>query len=349
MQEQKRVSVKDIAARLHVSLSTVHKALTGKPGVSEARRQEILAAAEEMGYVVNDVAQSLSRKDIHIGIIMPSRWPEYFDQLKSGMAAQIESLQAHKVSGFFYTISSELSAGNTRQLLEWIVENEIDAILCCPSLYSISPSVIHALDQTGRPVFWVGGGVGNPLSVSDITIDAPLCGRLAADFLTCTTPSPVKAAVFTGSMGIDVHRGKTEAFSDRIRSAGGEVLAVCETGDDPDRAAAAVEELFRIHSGINAIYVSTSMSEPVCRYLAQHGLAGTVRLLGTDLFDVLKDYMKQGIMQATICQNQEQVGQAAVQCAYEYLSKRSSYGNTDWLPDRQILIRPTLLLRANIE
>ena len=78
MQNQKRVSVKDIAARLHVSLSTVHKALTGKPGIGEARRQEIIKIAEEMGYSVNTAGQTLSRKSINIGVMIPSLWQEYF-------------------------------------------------------------------------------------------------------------------------------------------------------------------------------------------------------------------------------------------------------------------------------
>ncbi|MBQ8003764.1 MAG: helix-turn-helix domain-containing protein, partial [Oscillospiraceae bacterium] len=59
--QEKRASVKDIAARLHISLSTVHKALTGKPGVSEARREQVRSVAEELGYVVNTAAQSLAR------------------------------------------------------------------------------------------------------------------------------------------------------------------------------------------------------------------------------------------------------------------------------------------------
>ena len=65
----KRVTVKDIASRMGISLSTVNKALTGKPGVSEERRAEVVAVAKEMGYVVNHMAQSLSRKPIHIGIV----------------------------------------------------------------------------------------------------------------------------------------------------------------------------------------------------------------------------------------------------------------------------------------
>ena len=70
---QKKISVKDIAEEHNISLSTVHKALTGKAGISEARRKEVVETAQRMGYVVNTIAQSLARKDINIGVAMPSK------------------------------------------------------------------------------------------------------------------------------------------------------------------------------------------------------------------------------------------------------------------------------------
>ena len=51
--EQKRVTIKDIAARLGVSYGIINKALTGKSGISDEMKQRILTTAEEMGYRVN--------------------------------------------------------------------------------------------------------------------------------------------------------------------------------------------------------------------------------------------------------------------------------------------------------
>ena len=82
---KEKVTVKDIASRMGISLSTVNKALTGKTGISEARRAEVIAVAKEMGYVVNHVAQSLSRKPMHMGIVIPSDWQQYFSPVEYGM------------------------------------------------------------------------------------------------------------------------------------------------------------------------------------------------------------------------------------------------------------------------
>ena len=88
---QKKVTVKDIAARMGISLSTVNKALTGKSGISEKRRGEVIAVANEMGYVVNHVAQSLSRKPMKLGIIIPSLWQQYFASVEAGWRRSLKS------------------------------------------------------------------------------------------------------------------------------------------------------------------------------------------------------------------------------------------------------------------
>ena len=340
-----RPSMKDIADKLHISLATVHKALAGKPGVSEVRRQQVVSAAREMGYVANTAAQSLARKDINLGILMPSMWQEYFSDMRAGILSRIDALRGHsKINGIFRYLSSEADCEGIRA---WAQEMSIDAILYCPSMDSINRAAADALKDMKLPIFCVGEGLDGVSSAADIFIDAALSGRLAADFLKCTHPTGLEAAIFTGSLKVASHRIKADAFCSRISDGGGMVAAVIETHDDAATAEAEIARLLQSRPNVNGIYVSTSTSEPICRYIDRH-LRGRVTLIGTDIFDALKDYMKSGVMHATICQNQELVGQSAVTRAYEHLSKFSSYKSGSEA-DGRILIRPTLLLCANIE
>lgn len=348
MQEDKRTSVKDIAARLNISLSTVHKALTGKPGISEARRRQVIAAAEEMGYVVNTVAQSLARKSFHLGIVLPSQWQEFFLLLKAGIEAQLQTMVEYKVTGIFYALPSDPAPQEAERLRNWLYSSRVDAVLYCASNHRLNALAGAVLSGVEQPVFWVGGSSSVAFSAANITVDASLTGKLAADFL-CTATGCVQAAVFTGSMENDIHREKVEAFCLRIAANGGTVLEICQTEDDPARTASAVAALLNTHPGVNAIYVSTSTSAPVCAYLQAHGYAGKIRLLGTDVFDTLQTYIQNNTMQATISQNPEEVGKLAVTAAYEYLHRTNSYGNTDWIPQRLFLVKPSLLLKANLE
>ena len=48
-----KVTIYDIARQAGVSTTTVHKALHGQKGVSDAKRQEILLLAQNMNYARN--------------------------------------------------------------------------------------------------------------------------------------------------------------------------------------------------------------------------------------------------------------------------------------------------------
>ena len=349
MSRSKQVSVKDIAGELHISLSTVHKALTGKPGVGEKRRREVLECAARLGYTVNTAAQSLSRKGVRLGIVMPAAWQEYFGPIREGMEERIAALRECRVEADFCYLPADTPKHGMEILRSFLEQYRPDALLYCPSHHSINEMAVSALSGITVPIFWVGGGVHNPLNAPAIAIDAALCGKMAADFLSCTVRERMYAAVFTGSLQSAVHKAKTDAFCTRIAEQGGRATRICETEDDPAKADAAVRALFAEAPHTNAIYVSTLTSGPICRYLDERGLAGHVMLIGTDLFEALRDYMRRGVMQATVFQNQRRVGESAVEYACEYLNRKNSYGSESWQAKEQILIAPQLLLRANIE
>lgn len=349
MQEQKQPSVRDIAEALHISLSTVHKALTGKPGISEARRRQVLETAESLGYRVNTVAQTLSRKQLTVGVILPDRWQEFFSPMKQGITEQLAELEAQKLRGIYCHIPPAPGPEAWERLRQWLRQEAPDAVLYCASHYAINELALEVLRESGCPFFWVGGSPEQPESISSITVDGGYTGRLAADFLSCVRGKTLNAAVFTGSLKIPVHRVKTEAFLRRLAENGGRNLAVYQTEDDPQKTLQAFEGLLSEHPEVNAVYVSTATSEPVCRILEERGLADKITLLGTDIYESLAVWIKKGIMKATVDQNQEEVGRLAVRTAYEYLHKTSTYGTTDWRPRPQLLVKPELLLRANVE
>jgi len=63
--------MKDMARHFGVSLNTIHKAIAGKPGVSEATRKKIMDYADANGYKLNAMASFLKRKNIKIAVCLP--------------------------------------------------------------------------------------------------------------------------------------------------------------------------------------------------------------------------------------------------------------------------------------
>lgn len=342
-----QVSIKDIANELHISLSTVHKALTGKPGVSDEKRQEVIKTAQRMGYVVNSIAQTLARKAIKLGIVIPSSWSDYFTDMKKGIEEKILSLQKYKVQGLFYYLSSDLANEEAAHLMAWIKTEKIDALIYCPSSYSVEQGFFLRLKNLGIPVFFAGDSFETDGATSVIAIDAELSGKLAADFLHILHRSNLRAAVLTGSLSNKPHKLKTDAFRKRVRSNGGKVIGVFETGDDNQIAYESMDKI--CSSGANSLYVSTATSLSVCKYIAEKGLEDKISLLCTDVFDELQYYMKKGIAKATICQNQDAVGKRAVRAAYDYFISKHSYGRENVRINSRLFVRPHLMILADID
>lgn len=65
------VKLKDIAAALGVSVVTVSNALSGKPGVSETLREEILGKARELGY---DCSRYDRQQEVRIGVLVSEKY-----------------------------------------------------------------------------------------------------------------------------------------------------------------------------------------------------------------------------------------------------------------------------------
>ena len=70
---KRNVTIHDVAQAAGVSGGTVHNALYGKKGVSDAVRKNILRISEELGYKPNMVASALKRKPRKIIVSFPSQ------------------------------------------------------------------------------------------------------------------------------------------------------------------------------------------------------------------------------------------------------------------------------------
>jgi len=81
-----RITIKDIAKELGVSISTVSKALKDSHEISEATREKIKAFADFYHYKPNSLALKLrSKKTMVIGIIIPKIVHHFFSRVISGI------------------------------------------------------------------------------------------------------------------------------------------------------------------------------------------------------------------------------------------------------------------------
>ena len=81
------VTLKDIAQKLDLAVSTIGRALTDDPQISEATKVRVRAAAAELGYVAHSAARAMrSGKSTLIGLIIPDIENEFYGKLAKALA-----------------------------------------------------------------------------------------------------------------------------------------------------------------------------------------------------------------------------------------------------------------------
>lgn len=94
---KRKVTLKQIAKELDVSISTVSKSLRNSPEISEDTRQKVQAFAKLYNYKPNNIALSLkNRKTKTIGIIIPEIVHHFFATVISGIE-QVANEQGYNV------------------------------------------------------------------------------------------------------------------------------------------------------------------------------------------------------------------------------------------------------------
>ena len=82
------VTIRQVAKRLHLSITTVSRALDGYGDVAAKTRQRVIRTAREMGYVPSRAARQLRRQRADtIGYIIPGRPPYFTDPFSSEFIA----------------------------------------------------------------------------------------------------------------------------------------------------------------------------------------------------------------------------------------------------------------------
>ena len=93
-----RITLKDIAKELNISVNTVSKALNNKSKVSKELSKKIKETAERLGYEKNVLASSLSKNPIKIGVLIVGFDENYYQYTIKGLKQAENDLRDNKVS-----------------------------------------------------------------------------------------------------------------------------------------------------------------------------------------------------------------------------------------------------------
>ncbi len=143
-----KMTMKEIAEKLNISITTVSRALNNKSDVGEDTRKAVIDLAQELDYTPNEMAVSLrKRRSNLIGLVLPRVEHYFFSTILKGI---VSSAQKDN----FAVILSESShiPQKESELIGRLIGMNVSGIILAPCRNEIDNSYIKIMEKNNIPM-----------------------------------------------------------------------------------------------------------------------------------------------------------------------------------------------------
>ncbi|MFW6377867.1 MAG: LacI family DNA-binding transcriptional regulator [Bacillota bacterium] len=143
---EENITIKDIAKKSGVSVTTVSRVLNEKPDVNDQTRAKVLKIIEESNYRPNGMARSLVINQTYsIGLIIPDINNPYFPEVARGVEDQA---QDSSYSVIFSSTDNKLE--REKDVIDLMLHKRVDGLIVSLSL--ANRSILERLEAKNIPV-----------------------------------------------------------------------------------------------------------------------------------------------------------------------------------------------------
>ncbi len=235
MNDNKQMTMKDIARELGVSVATVSRALSDSPSISRKRRQEIQQFAREHNYFPNVIAEQLrhSRRNPSraIGVIVPEIVHYYFSSILDGIEAEASQRGYHLI-----VAKSNESYEREVQICEEMFKNKVCGIIVSQAKDTERYDHFLHLDAAGVPLVFYDR-ICPALNASRVVVDDYKGTMNAVNHMIETGCKRI--AFFGTSMSIIIGKNRYNGYRDALYEHGIQLdealVRICDNRADAER------------------------------------------------------------------------------------------------------------------
>ena len=329
----KSVTIKDVAKAAGVSYSTVSRALSGSPEISDATRERIIQICKEMNYTANTVARAMVMKSTKLlGLILPS----INNPFMSEMAYHIDR-QARARGYNIILCNSSGDPEQEREQFELMIGRQVDGVLLLPALAD-SYAMLHPY-LSRIPTVFVGDNL-REAPESYVSVDNFRGAQLGVEYLYGLGHRDI--LYFGRRRGSTTHQLRAEGYAAACRE-----LGIREQYCNNMFSTTSVKygyqqamQLFQQERGYTAIFAATDTNALGIMQAAEElgiDIPGDISLLG---FDNIRDSGLPRIDLTTIEQPKKLLASVAVDILLDKITNElSGYSHR--------IISPALVERAS--
>ncbi|RSK44421.1 LacI family DNA-binding transcriptional regulator [Hymenobacter perfusus] len=332
-----KASITDLAQQLGVSVSTVSRALSDHPGISDATKKKVWKLAKELHYQPNHMAAGLRKgRSNLLGVLVPHIDGHFFTMIVKG----IETV-ASKAGYNIMICQSNEDVAHERKNIETLLSAQVEGILVSMSRTTRDFRHFEKVRKQEIPLVFFDR-VLDGLDVSAVVLDDREGGYQSTKHLIKQGCRHI--AHFGGPQHLNIYKNRRQGYIDALLEAGlplqEELIFYCDmTLEDGIRG---MQQMLALPTPPDAVFSASDFSVVgALQELKRRKLRvpQDIALVGfsNEMFTSLTEPML-----TSVDQRCEQMGQSAVRLFLEMREESS----TTFSP-RRVVLQPDLLIRES--
>jgi len=205
-----RVSLKDLANELGVSIATVSRALRNSPEIGEGMRERVQSLAQSLHYRPNPFARSLRREAPKvIGVVVPNLVTHYYSAVLDGIEDE-----AAKEGYSIISANSHEDYALEAQAIDNFISMHVSGIVACLAQTTTEYSHFAELKDMGIPLVFFGRTC-LPEKFSCVTANGDEAAQMATDHLIDTGSKRI--AFIGGPNHLDMVKRRKHGYLESLR------------------------------------------------------------------------------------------------------------------------------------
>lgn len=319
-----KVTIKDIAAKAGTSVTSVHRALYGRKGISDDLRTKILTEVEDSNYRMDEAASLLRRGQFHITVLLPK--PEgqerfYYRGLWDGIYRGTEEIRKNKVKITF--VEASRGVNHISEALEHLYDETDESlhglITICDD--DEAKGWIQRFIRRGTKVALVDRGTDIENICCCMETSSSDMGHLAVNMMEFLMEKKEEGSLIlvNGPKHRGSYRTYATAVKERITGIHPDMKVIIIDGYEEQEGRETLKKLLK-EEKIKGIIASCARATYwVCDAVEKMQLEAPPPIVGTDVFEELKPFFDSGVLQASIYQSHCEHGEKALRYLYESL------------------------------
>jgi LacI family transcriptional regulator len=338
------VTSKTIADMAGVSRGTVDRVLNNRGDVSEATKQKILTIVKLLDYKPNKAGQILvnQQKNIKIGCIIIDAANPFYDELLRGINQKVEEYLSWGIEVVVKRVTFESKV--QCECIDELLKMGISGLVIQPVNEAPLAQKLRQLSGAGIPVVTTNTTVDGAVPLCHVGNDFFTYGKTAANLLEMLTQGNCRIGIITGFHNAQSHSDRIKGFQEYIRDLPRMKIAFIEENLDNDAESFRVtQKTLRKYRDVNALFLVAGGVDGACRALKTFPGYHRVKVVCFDDLPATKAHIRDGTIQAAICQQPVIQGKMSLDVLFQYLIDKKEP------PERHFWTNIQIKVKANLD